>query len=462
MSVTVRFAPSPTGYLHLGNARTALYNWLFAQRHFGVFILRFDDTDRERSRESYAAAIEEDLHWLGIRPDRTARQSERLDRYHEAAGELRRAGRLYACYETPEELDRMRSRQRARGLPPVYDRRALRLSDEERKELESEGRRPHWRFLLPNSDGGESRTVTTPRSWDDLFRGAETVDLGSLSDPVLIREDGTYLYTLPSVVDDTDFGVTHVIRGADHVTNTGVQFALFEALGATPPVFGHHNLLEDIEGEGLSKRSGALSLRRLREEGYEAKAVAAVAVLVGTSDAPRPIAGLAELIDGFDPKRVSRGPARFNLGELDSLNARQLHQTDYPMVSDRLAALGIEGGEAFWSAVRGNLGRCQDALDWWRIVHEPLEASACDAADVEFLRTARRLLPDEPWDEKTWSAWTKAVSEATGRRGRDLFMPLRRALTGRPAGPELALLLPLIGRPNTLARLPAPDGHGSS
>ena len=281
MTVTVRFAPSPTGHLHIGNLRTALFNWLFAQRQGGRFVLRFDDTDKERSRTEFADQIAVDLAWIGLAPDRVIRQSERLALYDAAAARLKAAGLLYPCYETPDELDRKRTRLAARNLPPVYGREALRLTDDERQALEAEGRKPHWRFLLPNFADDPLRPQRTEIHWDDLVRGPQTVDLASLSDPVLIRGDGSYLYTLPSIVDDGDVGVTHVIRGDDHVTNTGVQIAIFQALGLTPPVFGHHNLLTTVSGEGLSKRSGALSLVSLREAGLEPMAVASLAVLVG-------------------------------------------------------------------------------------------------------------------------------------------------------------------------------------
>ena len=331
----VRFAPSPTGRIHIGNARTALLNWLFVRRRGGTFILRFDDTDLERSRTEYADAIEADLEWLGIRPDLVRRQSERMAAYDEAAARLKDLGRLYPAYETAEELDRRRKRQQARGLPPIYDRAALRLSADERAALEASGRKPHWRFRL------EPTTVR----WDDMVRGESHIDCASLSDPVLRREDGTYLYTLPSVVDDIDFGVTHVIRGEDHVTNTAVQIQIFEALAGAAPSFGHHNLLTDAGGGGLSKRSGALSIGALRTKGIESLAVAALAVLVGSAEAVRPVASLDELADLIDLSQLSHGAARFDEAELEALSARTLHRAPYAAVADRLAALGVAGSE---------------------------------------------------------------------------------------------------------------------
>jgi glutamyl-tRNA synthetase len=457
MTVITRFAPSPTGHIHIGNARTALANWLFAQNHGGQFILRFDDTDVERSKREYADGIARDLKWLGIHPHALYRQSERFAVYQAAAERLKTAGLLYPCYETADELERRRRLRLARKLPPVYGREALSLTAEDRVALETEGRRPHWRFLLPNFDGDPSKPHRTEVHWDDLVRGRQTVDLSSLSDPVLIREDGTWLYTMPSVVDDIEMGVTHVIRGEDHVTNTGAQIALFRALGAEPPVFGHHNLLTTISGEGLSKRTGALSIGTLAQEGFEPMAVASLAVLTGTSDNVEPKATMAELGDAFDLSHVSKSAAKFDPAELGTLNRKLVHHLEFENVSDRLQAIGIEGekAELFWTAVRGNLEKFADVLAWWLIVTKGSDHSeALPEEDVEFARGAFDLLPPEPFNGETWKIWTDAVKVASGRRGRQLFMPLRIALTGRSAGPELAELLPLFGREGTLARRP--------
>jgi glutamyl-tRNA synthetase len=439
-SPLVRFAPSPTGYLHIGNARPALFNWLFARRHSGRFLLRYDDTDIARSKAEYADAIAEDLAWLGIVPDQVIKQSQRLAIYDAAADRLRGAGRLYPCYETADELDRRRKRQLARGLPPIYDRAALKLTDEQKAAFEAEGRKPHWRFLL------EQREV----AWDDLVRGASHVDCASLSDPVLVREDGSYLYHLPSVVDDIETGVTHIVRGEDHVTNTAMHIQMFEALGAGLPTMAHVNLLTTASGEGLSKRLGHLSLRGLRETGVEALAVAALATLVGTSDAVRPVASLDELAGLVDLAHVSRAPAKFDEHELETLSARTLHQLPLAAVSGRLAALGIAADEAFWQAVRGNLAKLGEAVQWWQVVQGPITPVIADAG---FAATAAGLLPAGPFDATTWKSWTQAVSAATGAKGKALFMPLRQALTGVDHGPELAALLPLIGREKALKRL---------
>ncbi len=441
----VRFAPSPTGRIHIGNARTALLNWLFARRRGGQFILRFDDTDLERSKAEYADAIEADLAWLGINPDLVRRQSERIAAYDAAAARLKELGRLYPAYETAEELDRRRKRQQARGLPPIYDRAALRLSADERAALEASGRKPHWRFRL------EPTTVR----WDDMVRGDSHIDCASLSDPVLRREDGSYLYTLPSVVDDIDFGVTHVIRGEDHVTNTAVQIQIFEVLAGAAPRFGHHNLLTDAGGGGLSKRSGALSIAALRTKGIESLAVAALAVLVGSAEAVRPVASLDELAGLVDLSQLSHGAARFDEAELEALSARTLHRSPYTAVADRLAALGVAGpnAEALWLAVRGNVSRLDDVVIWRQVAEGEVTPIVEDA---DYLKVAASCAPDGSWDQSTWGAWTTRLKEITGRKGRALFHPLRLALTGQEAGPELAVLLPLIGRPRALARLSAP------
>jgi glutamyl-tRNA synthetase len=440
MSVTVRFAPSPTGRLHAGNIRTALFNYLFARKAGGSLILRFDDTDQERSTEEFADGIREDLAWLGLGWREEVRQSDRFDRYAEAVAKLKASGRLYPAYETQEELEVKRKRQLARGRPPVYDRAALKLTAEEKAKLEGEGRKPHWRFKL------EQRDVV----WDDLVRGRQHVDAVSLSDPVLVRADGTYLYTLPSVVDDIDLGVTHVIRGEDHVTNTAPQIQLFEALGAVPPAFGHHSLLVGADGQALSKRDRSLAIEGLRAEGIEPLAVASYVAMLGTSDAVAPHASLDELVPGFDFGKLSRAPARFDPHELRLLNAKLLHMLPYDAVAGRLRADGVEGGAEFWEAVRGNLAVLADAKLWWQVVNEPL---APVIEDAKLCREAAALLPPEPWDESTWSAWSSAVKQASGAKGKALFQPLRLALTGREHGPELKLLLLLIGRPRAAARL---------
>lgn len=458
MTVILRFAPSPTGRLHIGNLRTALFNWLFAARENGTFVLRFDDTDKERSTREFADKIATDLAWIGIRPHKTARQSERIALYNAAAETLKSAGLLYPCYETPDELDRKRKRLAARGLPPVYGREALKLSQEERAALEAEGLRPHWRFLLPNFDADPFSPKRTDISFDDLIRGETVIDLASLSDPVLIRADGSYLYTLPSVVDDAQMGVTHVIRGDDHVTNTAVQAALFAALGAGVPRFAHHNLLTTVGGEGLSKRSGALSLETLREAGYEPMAVASLAVLVGMSGSIEPMADLNALGARLDFAAISGSASKFDPAELDRLNREIVHTLSYDGVRDRLAAMGVSetDGEAFWLAVRGNCDKVPDAKGWAEIVFGAITVPAPeDEAERAFRAAALCLLPEGEIGAQTFKAWTGAIKAETGAKGKSLFMPLRRALTGLQHGPELGPLLPLIGRESIERRLAA-------
>lgn len=457
MTVMVRFAPSPTGHIHIGNARTALFNWLFALKNGGTFIQRFDDTDVARSKQEYADSILYDLHWMGIFPDTVAYQSQRFDRYAAAVERLKAHGALYPCYETAEELDLRRKVRLSRKQPPIYGREALKLTDEQKAALEAEGRKPHWRFLLPNFNTDPKKMRRSLIGWTDVVRGDESVDLSSVSDPVLVREDGTYLYTLPSVVDDIEMGITHVFRGDDHVTNTGVQIALFLALDAEPPLFGHHNLLTTSSGEGLSKRSGALSLGSLRENGIEPMAVASLAALIGTSEAVEPKHSMMDLAKDFDPAQASKSSAKFDPADLTALNRAILHHMPFKDAQDRLGALAISGelAEPFWLAVRGNLDRLSDAQIWWKIVRKgPAEKAEFPAEDKEFVDQAFDLLPDAPWDHDTWKQWTHAVRDATGRKGKQLFMPLRLALTGLQSGPELADLLPLLGREGTLARRP--------
>lgn len=441
MTIAVRFAPSPTGRLHVGNIRLALVNWLFARKMGGSFLLRLDDTDLERSRPEYADGIVEDLSWLGLTWDRFARESDRMDRYAEATDRLRETGRLYACYETAEELALKRKSRISRGLPPVYDRAGLRLTAEERARLEAQGRRPHWRFLLEHE----------PIEWNDLVRGPQRFEGSDLSDPVLLREDGRPLYTLTSVVDDADLAITHVVRGEDHVANTAVQIQIFRALGAPVPGFAHLPLLVDAEGQGLSKRLGSLAVGSLREEGVEPLALACLLAKLGTSDPIEPRGGLDELAAEFDFAKVSRATPRFDPEELDRLNARIVHAMPYEVAASRLAGLGLADVDArFWEAVRPNLRKLADVADWWRVAREPLVPVI---EDEGFTREAAALLPEEPWDEQTWASWVAAVKERTGRKGKALFLPLRLALTGREHGPELRNLLPLIGRERAEARL---------
>ena len=443
MTVALRVAPSPTGRLHVGNIRTALINWLYARRHGGSFLLRIDDTDEERSTRAYEEAIKEDLAWLGLDWDRFARQSDRLARYAEAAQRLTAAGRLYPCYETAEELELKRKTLLARRLPPVYDRAALKLTAEEKGRQEAAGRLPHYRFLLSDR----------PVEWQDLVRGPVRFEPGHLSDPVLVRADGRPLYMFASVVDDLELGISHVIRGEDHVANTAAQIELFAALGGKPEelAFAHLPLLADASGAGFSKRLGSLSVGDLRASGVEPMALNSLLAKLGTSDAIEPRQALAELVAEFELAHVGRATPKFDLDELMRLNARLLHAMPFEAVAGRLERLGLRGADRdFWEVVRGNLARLDDAAIWWRVVHGELAPLIEDSG---FARQAAALLPPEPWDRATWAAWTASLKAVTQRSGKALFHPLRLALTARERGPELAGLLPLIGRARALARL---------
>ncbi|PWE17098.1 glutamate--tRNA ligase [Marinicauda salina] len=443
MTVKVRFAPSPTGRIHVGNVRTALMNFLFAKSQGGQFVLRIDDTDLERSTKAYEDGIKADLEWLGLNWDETFNQSSRFDQYEAAKQRLIEAGLLYPCYETGDELERKRKLQRAQGKPPVYDRGALNLTDADRAKLEAEGRKPHWRFKL---SGGRI-------AWDDLVRGPSRIETSSVSDPILVREDGSYLYTLPSVVDDIDAGITDIIRGEDHVTNSAAQIEIFEALGGrnAAPRMGHHPLLVGPDGGKLSKRLGALSIEGLREEeGIEPMAILSLLAKIGTSDSVEARDSLETLIAEFDLAKLSRNPARFDPAELTRLNARLLQATPFEAVADRLKAMGVDGDAAFWEAVRPNLERLSNAREWWRLVEGPVEP---DVEDADYLAKAAELLPGGTLTADSWREWTGAIKAETGRKGRELFQPLRMALTGQRHGPEMDVLLSLMDRNKVEARL---------
>ena len=439
----VRFAPSPTGRLHVGNVRTALINWLFAKGQQGKFILRIDDTDTERSTQEYEDGIRTDLAWLGLTWDDSFSQSDRFAEYDAAADKLREMGLLYPCYETADELDRKRKIALSRGRPPVYDRAALALSDDDKAKLEAEGRSPHWRFKL----SGERI------EWNDLVRGPQSIDTSSLSDPILIREDGSYLYTLPSVVDDIEAKITHVVRGEDHVTNSGAQIEIFKALGGTAPDMAHTPLLIGADGQGLSKRLGSLSMGELRTQGYEPMAVCSLLAKIGTSDNVEARESLEQLVAEFDFGKIGRAPARFDEAELLSLNAAILHGLPFEAVKDRLAAVDPRAAdETFWSVVRENCSLLPEVAGWVETVFGDV-TSLVDAEDKAFIATAAKLLPEGELTGDSWSAWANAVKAETGRKGRGLFMPLRKALTGQEHGPDMSALLPLIGRERALARL---------
>lgn len=443
MTVT-RFAPSPTGRLHVGNIRTALHNWMLARKAGGRFLLRIDDTDAARSREEYVDAIRADLAWLGLEPDGEERQSARLEIYEAAFEKLRTAGRVYPCWETAQELELKRKVALGRGLPPVYDRAALILTKAERAAREAAGEIPHWRFLLDHSE---------PIVWQDGVRGAQKFDPAQLSDPVVRRADGSWLYMLPSAIDDVEMGVTQVLRGEDHVSNTAVQIQMFTALHAagvgsadSTPHFAHEALLVGSEGK-LSKRLGSLGCDAFRERGIEPAAIIALLARLGTSLPVEPIADRSVLLDTFDLATFGRAPARFDEAELERLNAALVHQMDYPAVADRLPA-GMD--EAGWHAVRPNLSHVAEAADWWGLVTGPIEQRQFSDEDRAYLAEATRLLK---WGEDPWHTLTAALKEVTGRKGKLLFLPLRQALTGMDHGPDMAELLPLIGEVEARARL---------
>lgn len=437
MTVVTRFAPSPTGRLHVGNLRTALHNWLWARKHGGRFLLRIDDTDAARSSDAFVEAIRADLAWFGLDADSEARQSERFDLYEREFDRLRAAARIYPAFETPQELDLKRKVQLGRGLPPVYDRSALR-------DPAPEGRKPHWRFKLDHM---------APIMWDDLIRGPQQFDPALMSDPVVRREDGSWLYLLPSVIDDIDMSVTHVVRGEDHVSNTAVQTQMFAALGANMPAFAHEALLVGSEGK-LSKRLGSVDCDALREAGTEPLALAAMLAHLGTSDPVEAVASAAPLVEGIDFSRFGRAPARFDMAELAQVNARTIHAMPFDAVAARLP-VGMDASA--WNAIRPNLTTVVQAAEWWRVVEGPVEAGVVPA-DLDFLATAADRAAQIDWAADPWHALTGVLTGDTGRKGRALFLPLRRALTGLDHGPDMKALLPLIGRERAIMRLRAAAG----
>ena len=442
MTVVTRFAPSPTGRLHVGNIRTALHNRLWAEKNGGRFLLRIDDTDAGRSEERFVEAIRDDLAWLDLLPDAEVRQSERFALYQARFDALVASGRIYPAYETAQELDLRRKVLLGRGLPPVYDRAALALSDADRAKLEADGVAPHWRFRLDHE---------RPIEWDDRVRGPQRFDPATMSDPVVRRADGSWLYMLPSAIDDVEMAVTDVVRGEDHVSNTALQLQMFDAMGATPPRFAHAALLTGAEGK-LSKRLGSLGVDHFREEGIEPQAVVALLARLGTSDPVEPLGDRAPLVEGFDFSRFGRAPARFDEGELAQVSARIIHALPFAAVADRLP-VGMDEGA--WDAVRPNLARVAEAADWWRVIEGPIDAPTPDDDDRAYLALAAAQAAVIDWDGDPWPALTGALKEATGRKGKALFLPLRRALTGLDHGPDMVRLLPLIGRARTVERLRA-------
>ncbi len=432
--IKVRFAPSPTGFMHIGNTRTALFNWLLSKKLGGKFMLRIDDTDKLRSKEEYELAIREALSWLGLEWSEEARQSARFDRYNEVVARLKEQGRIYACYETAEELEFMRKKLMNKGLPPIYDRKSLSLTAEEIARYEAEGRRPHYRFKLLDGD----------IVWEDLIRGTCKYEAHNLSDPIIIREDGSYLYHLPSVIDDVDFGITHIVRGEDHVTNTASQVQMFEAVGGKAPVFAHLPLLTGKEGK-LSKRLGSLGVRELRDEGVEAMAVSSFLAKLGTSEAIEPFYNLEGLAQSLDLAKIGRAQPKFDVEELKIFNTKYVRSLPYEKIADRVTV-----DENFWNAVRSNLNVVDDIKEWEAICHQKVKPII---EDEMLTKLAADVLPLEPWNEETWSNWINDVKAKSGKKGKELFHPLRKALTAQENGPELKILLPLIGREKAIRRL---------
>jgi glutamyl-tRNA synthetase len=447
MTPVLRFAPSPTGRLHVGNIRIALMNWLYTRKNHGKFILRMDDTDAERSTQEFAYAIIEDLTWLGLTYDELHHQSDRFDRYDIAIERLKKSGRLYACYETPEELAFKRKQQLARGRPPIYDRAALKLTDKEQAKLEENGNKPHWRLKL------ETQRI----EWIDLVHGKVEFEADKLSDPVLLREDGMPLYTLSSVVDDIELGVTHIFRGDDHIANTAVQIQLINALGgdASKFTFCHMPLLTDAAGGGLSKRTGSLSIQNLRDDGIEPMAMLCLLSSLGTSYPLLLTFDINDLVQRFETACINRSSFKFSFDELTQVNQKLLHHMPFSKAENRLRQLGLNIDEATWDHLKGNLTKFNDIKHLVQVCRGDITPII---EDPEFIAIAHDLLPSEPWDETTWSTWTQAVKEKTDRAGKQLYMPLRECLTGESHGPEMKYFLPLIGHRKALARLTGKQG----
>ncbi|HET7606222.1 MAG TPA: glutamate--tRNA ligase [Sphingomicrobium sp.] len=435
MTVVTRFAPSPTGRLHVGNIRTALHNFLFARKNGGSFILRIDDTDRERSTAEFDQAIRDDLEWLGLSPDKLVRQSERFGLYEREFERLKAAGRVYACYETPEELELRRKVLLGRGLPPVYERKPA-------DAPVPAGRVPHWRFRLDHDSA---------IAWTDLIRGEQSFDPKLLSDPVVRREDGSWLYLLPSVIDDIDLAITHVVRGEDHVSNSAVQIQMFAALGTEPPEFAHEALLVAAEGK-LSKRLGSYGAEHLRHEGVEPMALLDVLARIGTSQPVEPLASLDDLAATFDFSTFGRAPAHFDPHEVELVNARLLHHLDYESVADLLPARATEED---WLALRGNLERLGDFAGWFEVLHGEIAAPDLEPDERLVVTQAAAIAEGLDWSDEPWRTLTGELKRATGRKGRELFHPLRLALTGRESGPEMAPLLAAMGKDRAIRRLEA-------
>ncbi|MDC3208342.1 glutamate--tRNA ligase [Pelagibacteraceae bacterium] len=440
MTTVTRFAPSPTGLLHLGNIRTALINWLYARTNNGKFILRIDDTDLERSKDEYISQIKYDLDWLGIDFDETFNQSSRFDRYREQFEKLKADGRIYPCYETPEELERKRKLLIAAGGKQVYDRSAMELTDQQKKDYEAEGRKPHWRFLLK----------TERMKWDDLLKGEIDIDLTSLSDPVLFREDGVPLYTFSSAVDDIDYGITNVIRGDDHTSNTAVQVEIINALDQNKITFAHHALLKASSGDKLSKRDNVISISSFREANMEPISILSLLATIGTSNSIELKDNIDQIKSEFKLSTISTSPGRIEIDVLNALNKKQVQKYNFSEIEERLKKIDEKIDQKFWETIRGNLNVVEDIKQWTDIV---FNIETIKPSDKDYIKIAMELIPDDPWNDETWGLWTSAIKEKTGRKGKDLFLPLREAFTGLNHGPEMKLLIQLLGREKIIERV---------
>ena len=440
MTTVTRFAPSPTGLLHLGNIRTALINWLYARTNNGKFILRIDDTDLERSKDEYISQIKYDLDWLGIDFDETFNQSSRFDRYREQFEKLKADGRIYPCYETPEELERKRTLLIAAGGKQVYDRSAMELTDQQKKDYEAEGRKPHWRFLLK----------TERMKWDDLLKGEIDIDLTSLSDPVLFREDGVPLYTFSSAVDDIDYGITNVIRGDDHTSNTAVQVEIINALDQNKITFAHHALLKASSGDKLSKRDNVISISSFREANMEPISILSLLATIGTSNSIELKDNIDQIKSEFKLSTISTSPGRIEIDVLNALNKKQVQKLNFSEIEERLKKIDEKIDQNFWETIKGNLDVVEDIKQWTDIV---FNSETIKPSDKDYIKIAMELIPDDPWNDETWGLWTSAIKEKTGRKGKELFLPLREAFTGLNHGPEMKLLIQLLGREKIIERV---------
>lgn len=438
--VITRFAPSPTGLIHIGNARTALISWLYARSQNGKFILRIDDTDTKRSQDRYVKAIKEDLNWLGVNWDTEFHQHTRMDKYEEAKKILIDSGRLYPCYETEEELAIKKKNLLNRNLPPIYDRAALKLTDKQKKEYEARGIKPYWRFLLHDEE----------IKWHDKVKGELLFSANKLSDPVLIRADNTLTYSLASVVDDIDYKITDIIRGEDHVSNSAMHIQLFQALNASPPQFAHLSLIKTKEQQ-ISKRTGGFDLQSLRNNEIEPLVIISFLSRIGSSDPIQNKYSLEEIISEFDLKKYSKSTVNYDEQDLFRLNKKYIHEVEYSAIKKHLLDLNMDYiDKDFWYSVRSNLDKISDAKLWWDICHSSITPKI---TDIQFTSYIATLLPKEKWNENTWDTWIANIQKNLNKKGKELYMPIRLALTGQPNGPELKTLILLLGKEKVISRL---------